>query len=156
MEHDLAAKRKEALRYVFNEMDATERDLFEEHYFDCSICAGYVQAAIEFKERFVKWKSAFRILDASVRIFSNRGYSSTTLREIAQLAWVTEGSILRRFGSKRDLLAQAARCKVLGAIDPADLDMNVLRRLTDADRAALEKSVGDQIKLMLRLQAERK
>ena len=44
-----------------------------------------------------------RILDAAEDVFNNRGYSSTTLTEIAEAAGVTRGAIYWHFKNKDDL-----------------------------------------------------
>ena len=43
MEHAEAVKTKAAERYMLGEMPDTEAESFEEHYFDCSVCANDVR-----------------------------------------------------------------------------------------------------------------
>lgn len=43
MEHSESLETNAAERYLLEEMSAGERDAFEEHYFDCSECAGDVK-----------------------------------------------------------------------------------------------------------------
>ena len=50
MEHDEAVRLQTALRYVLGELPQTERDSFEEHYFDCGECALDVRAAAAFAD----------------------------------------------------------------------------------------------------------
>lgn len=45
-----------------------------------------------------------RILDASRRLFAERGYHRTTVRDIAGRVGVTDGALYRHFRSKRELL----------------------------------------------------
>jgi AcrR family transcriptional regulator len=45
-----------------------------------------------------------QILDASLRLFSERGFASTTVRDIARLAGITDAAIYYHFASKRELL----------------------------------------------------
>ncbi|MEE8346139.1 MAG: helix-turn-helix domain-containing protein [Dehalococcoidia bacterium] len=45
-----------------------------------------------------------RILDASLRLFSERGFARTTVRDIAREAGITDAGIFYHFESKRDLL----------------------------------------------------
>src|SRR5712672_4848696 len=45
-----------------------------------------------------------RILDASVKVFAERGYFSSTVAEIARAAGVADGTIYLYFKSKDDLL----------------------------------------------------
>jgi AcrR family transcriptional regulator len=45
-----------------------------------------------------------QILDASLRLFSERGFARTTVRDIARAAGITDAAIYYHFQSKRDLL----------------------------------------------------
>ncbi len=45
-----------------------------------------------------------QILDASLRLFSERGFARTTVRDIARAAGITDAAIFYHFQSKRDLL----------------------------------------------------
>jgi AcrR family transcriptional regulator len=45
-----------------------------------------------------------QILDASLRLFSERGFARTTVRDIARQAGITDAAIYYHFESKRDLL----------------------------------------------------
>ncbi|HSP55979.1 MAG TPA: helix-turn-helix domain-containing protein [Dehalococcoidia bacterium] len=45
-----------------------------------------------------------QILDASLRLFSERGFARTTVRDIARAAGITDAAIYYHFESKRDLL----------------------------------------------------
>jgi AcrR family transcriptional regulator len=44
-----------------------------------------------------------QILDASLRLFSERGFARTSVRDIAQAAGITDAAIYYHFASKRDL-----------------------------------------------------
>ncbi len=50
-----------------------------------------------------------RILEAALKLLSERGYKGATTREIAAAAGVAEITLFRRFGSKAALLAEAVR-----------------------------------------------
>jgi hypothetical protein len=50
MTHDEAIKDGATERYVLDEMTDEERDVFEEHYFDCAVCAEDVKAAIAVRD----------------------------------------------------------------------------------------------------------
>lgn len=50
MSHDEAIKDDATERYVLDQMTPEERDAFEEHYFDCPVCAEDVKAAIAIRE----------------------------------------------------------------------------------------------------------
>jgi AcrR family transcriptional regulator len=45
-----------------------------------------------------------QILDSSLRLFSDRGYARTSVRDIAQAVGITDAAIYYHFASKRDLL----------------------------------------------------
>ncbi|HWI54856.1 MAG TPA: TetR/AcrR family transcriptional regulator [Desulfobacteria bacterium] len=60
-----------------------------------------------------------RILDASIVLFSQKGYSEVTTKEIAKEAGVCEMTLFRHFENKRNLFAQAVEKFVfLPAIKP--------------------------------------
>ena len=48
MDHEMVVREKMSERYLLNELDARERDQFEEHFFDCPDCALDVRAGTEF------------------------------------------------------------------------------------------------------------
>ncbi|HTM51278.1 MAG TPA: zf-HC2 domain-containing protein [Bryobacteraceae bacterium] len=48
MEHDIAATTYTLERYVLGELSEADRDLFEEHYFDCAECAGHLRDFSQF------------------------------------------------------------------------------------------------------------
>ena len=49
--------------------------------------------------------TAVRILDASRRIFNQRGYAATTQAEIAAVVGISQGNLTYHFPTKRDLVA---------------------------------------------------
>jgi Putative zinc-finger len=51
MDHDEAVRLKATERYLLQELDAAERDQFEDHLFDCQECALDVRAAAMFVEQ---------------------------------------------------------------------------------------------------------
>ena len=51
MDHDLVVRQKMTERYLLDELDAREKDEFEEHFFDCPACALDVRAASVFVEQ---------------------------------------------------------------------------------------------------------
>ena len=50
MDHDEAVRLQAAVKYVLGELPHSERDSFEEHYFDCGECAKDVHAAAAFAD----------------------------------------------------------------------------------------------------------
>jgi hypothetical protein len=49
MNHEMAVELHATERYLLGEFSAEEREAFEEHYFDCAICAEDVRAAAAFR-----------------------------------------------------------------------------------------------------------
>jgi len=45
------------------------------------------------------------VLDAAARLFAQRGYAATSMRDIAQAAAMLPGSLYYHFAAKEDLLA---------------------------------------------------
>lgn len=48
-----------------------------------------------------------KILDAAIRVFGEKGYGNSNLREIASVAGITQGLISQRFGTKENLFEKA-------------------------------------------------
>jgi len=61
MNHDNAIKTMAAERYILDEIEPTERDAFEEHFFDCSVCADDVRDS-------AKFAAGVRTSDARVKV----------------------------------------------------------------------------------------
>lgn len=61
MNHDDAIKTMAAERYILDELDRAERDAFEEHFFDCSVCADEVRDS-------AKFAAGVRTSDARVKV----------------------------------------------------------------------------------------
>ena len=78
MTHQRAVESMASERYLLGEMSDEERDLFEEHYFECSECAEDIRAA----ERM---RTAVRT-DARAALAAGGGAAVTALREIAATA----------------------------------------------------------------------
>lgn len=57
------------------------------------------------------------LLDAARDLFARQDYRSTTTREIAQLAGVTEAALFRHFGSKAALFREALVLPFTGFVD---------------------------------------
>ncbi len=58
-----------------------------------------------------------RILDAAARLFAEKGYSVTSLREIAEAADLKDGSLYYHFTSKEELVDEVTRDGVAGALE---------------------------------------
>ena len=48
-----------------------------------------------------------KIIDATMSLVMEKGYTSTTTKDIAKKAEVNECTIFRRFGSKKEIIAAA-------------------------------------------------
>jgi AcrR family transcriptional regulator len=72
----------------------------------------------------LKWERQTRILDAAAAVFARKGYHQATIRDIAQLADVADGTIYNYFDNKFDLLIG-----IMGRV--AELEQ-LPRELTDA------------------------
>ena len=60
------------------------------------------------------------ILEASLKIFAQKGYNGSTTAEIARAAGVAEGTIFRHFTTKKDLLIAVLEPKVLDGLIQLD------------------------------------
>lgn len=97
------------------------------------------------------------IADAATRLFAQRGFSSPTIREIAQLAGVTLPALYRHYTDKRDLYhhcckAAAKRHAIRQWSEFSDQDTD-LETLYKYYRIALQHRVeySEDIRLILRL-----
>ena len=67
-----------------------------------------------------------QILDASLRLFSERGFARTSVRDIAQAAGITDAAIYYHFHSKRDLfdalIDERGFTQALENLEKADVD----------------------------------
>jgi len=60
------------------------------------------------------------ILEAALRIFTQKGYNGSTTAEIARAAGVAEGTIFRHFATKKELLIAVLKPKILEGIISLD------------------------------------
>ncbi len=56
------------------------------------------------------------ILEAALKVFTQKGYSGSTTAEIARAASVAEGTIFRHFATKKELLVEVLKPKILDGI----------------------------------------
>jgi AcrR family transcriptional regulator len=79
-----------------------------------------------------------QILRVAVRLFSQRGFSGTTTREIAQAAGVSEAMVFRHFANKEELYAAILDHKACSSViwDPTELVAAAI--LEKDDRAVFE------------------
>lgn len=64
--------------------------------------------AFRFKSAPAEVDTQAKILDAALRLFSQRGYGGTTTRDLAQAAGVAEGTLFRHFENKKAILIEVA------------------------------------------------
>ena len=77
-----------------------------------------------------------RLLDVAQRLFRERGYTATSLDQIAEAADVTKGAIYGHFSSKEDLLLSAIEAEPLPNFGPefSDSSRPVRERLAEFGR----------------------
>jgi AcrR family transcriptional regulator len=67
-----------------------------------------------------------QILDASLRLFSDKGFARTSVRDIAQAAGITDAAIYYHFDSKRDLfealIEERGFTAALDSLERAEID----------------------------------
>ena len=85
------------------------------------------------------------ILEAAVKIFSEKGFSASTTSEIAKTAGVAEGTIFRYFKTKKDLLR-----KVMLKLIQVMADEFVTNRLGKLIRDNKDKDERELLKLIFR------
>lgn len=73
-----------------------------------------------------------QLLEAAVRVFSEKGYAATRLSDIGEEAGVTRGAIYWHFGNKKELFAALFKER----IDPF---FNIIKEVLDEDLHPLEK-----------------
>ncbi len=79
-----------------------------------------------------------QILDASLRLFSERGFARTTVRDIARAAGITDAAIFYHFQSKRDLLEALVE------------ERGIVARLQELERAAADLPLQQNLLWMTR------
>lgn len=88
-------------------------------------------------------RTELRILTAARRLFGEHGYDRTTIRAVATAAGSDPGLVMRYFGSKERLFAQAAAIPADGPIEgsPEEIAEQLIdalsEKLTDEPTAAL-------------------
>jgi AcrR family transcriptional regulator len=102
-----------------------------------------------------------QILDASLRLFSEKGFARTSVRDIAQAAGITDAAIYYHFASKRDLfealIDERGFTAALEGLERAEITVGPREAITGIAIGALEFIYGnrDLMKvLMLEAMAE--
>jgi AcrR family transcriptional regulator len=91
-----------------------------------------------------------KILEAAIKIFSEKGYSAATTSEIAKEAGVAEGTIFRYFKTKKDLL-RGILIRLVNLVGSKVVLEGIEKILLDADkkdiRQVFKEIVYDRLKL---------
>ena len=77
-----------------------------------------------------------QILEAAVKLFSQRGFSGTTTKEVARAAGVSEAMVFKHFGSKEELYAaiiDSRACQVGLNVYPWEADDELKRAIEQKD-----------------------
>jgi AcrR family transcriptional regulator len=91
----------------------------------------------ERKESITKMREQ-QILDAALKVFSNKGFAQATTTEIAQEAGVAEGTIYNYYRSKRELLAAVVKTFVV-----TESFINLFEHAEESDYPTLLAAVLD-------------
>lgn len=63
-----------------------------------------------------------RIIDSAVRLFSQKGYKNTSIREVALKAGINKLTVFRHFNDKETLFAETIKVMKESQFDPCSLD----------------------------------
>jgi AcrR family transcriptional regulator len=95
--------------------------------------------------KLVRGNREEEILEAAIKIFSEKGFSAATTSEIAKEAGVAEGTIFRYFKTKKDILIKVMT-KVLEILG----EKLIIERLTNLFEENKEKSERDILIIILK------
>ena len=83
-----------------------------------------------------------QILDASLKLFSEKGFARTSVRDIAQVAGITDAAIYYHFASKRDLfealIEERGFCAALENLERAEITVGPAEAIPGLAVGALE------------------
>jgi AcrR family transcriptional regulator len=83
-----------------------------------------------------------QILDASLRLFSEKGFARTSVRDIAQAAGITDAAIYYHFASKRDLfealIEERGFTEALENLERAEITVGPREAITGIALGAME------------------
>jgi Putative zinc-finger len=109
MNHEQAIESKAAAGYLLDELPPAERDAFEEHYFDCRVCAEHVRSGVAMfatgrevvrsspaYQRFrpLKWVAATAASTAFVVVAGYQGLVIPAVRMATSVGAVTAGRLI--------------------------------------------------------------
>ena len=89
-----------------------------------------------------------QILDASLRLFSEKGFARTSVRDIAQIAGITDAAIYYHFASKRDLfealIDERGFTAALEGLERAEITVGAREAITGIATGGLEFIYGNR------------
>ena len=86
-----------------------------------------------------------RIIDSAVNIFSRKGYTNTSIKEIAEKAEVNSLTVFRHFHDKETLFLQAVEKMKHSDFDAQELDRSLTYQDIEADLLVIGKAYLDEI-----------
>lgn len=74
-----------------------------------------------------------KIIDAGLKLFSEKGYYNTNTAEIAKVAGVSTGIVYQYFRDKKDILIYAVKLYFEKIYEPIDKHLQNIKQITDFD-----------------------
>jgi hypothetical protein len=151
MEHERAIQNLAVECYLLGEMSPGERESFEEHYFECGICADDVRAAAQFIE------DAKEILEDSTVPARARTRAVETPRQSGWdwLSWLRPqaaaamiAALVVVIGVERFSTIPGLQRQVNEFESPRIVQSMVLREVTRGDAPAVKTSIGEAVVLV--------
>jgi len=104
MNHDDAMEMMAAERYILGELEPAERDAFEEHFFDCTVCADDIRDS-------TKFAAGVRTSDAKVKVPAAGRFNwwAAAASLFAALLGYQSLVVVPRMAETRDAREQSAR-----------------------------------------------
>ncbi len=88
-------------------------------------------------------KKKTAIIDSTLKLFNRKGFTDTTIKEIATSANVSQVSIYNYFGSKEALVAECAKVVIADTLDKANAILKMDIDFTDKLERALSLSTSE-------------
>ena len=79
-----------------------------------------------------------KIIEAGLKIFSEKGYYNTTTAEIAKVAGVSTGIVYQYFKDKKDILIYAVRIYFDKIFEPIETKIKEIKQISDLDTTLKE------------------
>ena len=155
MEHERAIQNLAVESYLLGEMSPAERESFEEHYFECAVCAGDLRAAAQFMEDAKDLLAG----DASIPVASGRSRTREVkapkqsgwdwlgwLRPQAAAAMIAALVVI--IGVETFSTIPGLRRQVDESETPKIIKSIVLRPVTRGDASTVRASAGEPVVLV--------